>query len=82
MFGHRHEEAALLLQRAQAAQEARDHGDAARHQQQVGGGERGEGQGQGGELGLGEGQPHPDAKQPAAAQLRTRGERGFERWSE
>ena len=74
---HRHQKAALLLQGAQAAQKARDHGYAAGHQQQVGGGEGGKRQRQGGELGLGEGQPHADTKQTAAAELHARGGRGF-----
>ena len=66
---HHEEQAALLLQGPQAAQEARHHGDAPRHQEEVGGRERREGQRQRGEVGLGEGEPHPHAKKATPTQL-------------
>lgn len=69
---HRHQQAPLLLQGTQAAQEACHHGDAPSDQQQIGSRERGKGQRESGDLGLFEGQPDPHTKQATSSQLHQR----------
>ncbi|KAG7244117.1 hypothetical protein INR49_004934 [Caranx melampygus] len=68
---HTQQQALVLLDGTQAAQEARHHDNDAEGDDEVGSGERREGGRQGGKAALRDRQPHADTQQPAPTQLRT-----------
>lgn len=63
------EEAPVLLDGPQAAQEARHHDDGAYGDDEVGCRQRGEAGGEGGKVALGHGEPNAHSKQPTATEL-------------
>lgn len=69
---HAQKQALVLLDGAQAAEEARYHDDGADGDDHVGGRQRGERGREGGEAALGHREPDAHAEQPAAAQLQGR----------